>query len=87
LVTAKPLNEVSIHSILLAIRTAHGRDISTAEDAGRLPVTQALDAVRTAENSMASTLTMAQLVGEALEAAKASKPRLQDPLASPSSMS
>jgi len=86
-VPAKPLNEVSLHSILLAIRTAHGRDISTAEDAGRLPVTQALDAVRTAENSMASTLTMAQLVGEALEAAKASKPRLQDPLASPSSMS
>jgi membrane protein len=86
-VPAKPLNEVSLHSILLAIRTAHGRDISTAEDAGRLPVTQALDAVRTAENSMASTLTMAQLVGEALEAAKASKPRLQDPLTSPSSMS
>lgn len=86
-VPAKPLNEVSLQSILLAIRTAHGRDLSTAEDAGRQPVTQALDAVRKAENSMASSLTLAQLVSEALEAAKASSSRRQDPLASPSSMS
>ena len=86
-VPAKPLNELSIQSILLAIRTAHGRDISTAEDAGRQPVTQALDAVRKAENSMASTFTLAQLVDEALEAAEASKPKLKEPLASPSSVS
>ena len=83
-VPAKPLNEVSIHSILLAIRTAHGRDISTAEDAGRQPVTQALDAVRKAENSSASTFTLVQLVDEALEAAEASKPKLKDPSAIPS---
>jgi DNA-binding IscR family transcriptional regulator len=83
-VPAKPLNELSIQSILLAIRTAHGRDISTAEDAGRQPVTQALDAVRKAENSMASTYTLAQLVDEALEAAEASKPKLKEPLTSPS---
>jgi membrane protein len=80
-VPAKPLNELSIQSILLAIRTAHGRDISTAEDAGRQPVTQALDAVRKAENSMASTYTLAQLVDEAAEA---SKPKLKEPLTSPS---
>jgi DNA-binding IscR family transcriptional regulator len=86
-VPAKPLNEVSLHSILLAIRTAQGRDLSTAEDAGRQPVTQALDAVRRAENSMASSLTLAQLVSEAIDAAKASASRRQDPLASPSSMS
>jgi membrane protein len=83
-VPAKPLNELSIQSILLAIRTAHGRDISTAEDAGRQPVTQALDAVRKAENSSASAFTLVQLVDEALEAASASKPKLKDPSAIPS---
>jgi membrane protein len=86
-VPAKPLNELSIQSILLAIRTAHGRDISTAEDAGRQPVTQALDAVRKAENSMASTFTLAQLVDDAIEAAVDSKPKLKEPSASPSSVS
>jgi membrane protein len=86
-VPAKPLNELSIQSILLAIRTAHGRDISTAEDAGRQPVTQALDAVRKAENSMASAFTLAQLVDEALDAAVDSKPKLKEPSASPSSVS
>jgi len=47
-------------------------------------VTQALDAVRKAENSMASAFTLAQLVDEALEAAEASKPKLKDPSAIPS---
>ena len=86
-VPAKPLNELSIQSILLAIRTAHGRDISTAEDAGRQPVTQALDAVRKAENSMASNLSLAQLVGEALEAANTSDPKRHLPLPNSSSVS
>ncbi len=86
-VPAKPLTEISLQSILLAIRTAHGRDISTAEDAGRQPVTQALDAVRKAENSMASNLSLAQLVGEALEAANTSNPKLHHPLPNSSSVS
>jgi hypothetical protein len=33
---------------------------------------------------MASTYTLAQLVDEALEAAEASKPKLKEPLTSPS---
>ena len=86
-VPAKPLTEISLQSILLAIRTAHGRDISTAEDTGRQPVTQALDAVRKAENSMASNLSLAQLVGEALEAANTSNPKLHHPLPNSSSVS
>ena len=86
-VPAKPLNELSLQSILLAIRTAHGRDLSTAEDAGRHSVTHALDAIRKAENSLAANLSLAELVGEALDATKTSDPKLQPPAADASSVS
>jgi DNA-binding IscR family transcriptional regulator len=86
-VPAKPLNELSLQSILLAIRTAHGRDLSTAEDAGRPSVTHALDAIRKAENSLAANLSLAKLVGEALDATKTSDPKLQPPAAGASSVS
>ena len=70
-VPARPLHEISVHSILLAIRTAHGRDLSTSEDTGRLPVIAALDAVRQAETALSSKVTLAELVGKALPAANA----------------
>ena len=65
-VPARPLTEISLHAILLAIRTARGRDLSTAEDAGRIPVVTALDAVRQAELALSSKLTLAGLVDAAL---------------------
>ncbi len=65
-VPARPLTEISLHAILLAIRTARGQDLSTAEDAGRIPVVTALDAVRQAELALSSKLTLASLVEAAL---------------------
>ena len=61
-VPAKPLTDLTVHAILLAIRTAHGRDLSTAEDTGRIPVSRALDAVRQAEGIAANAVTLAELV-------------------------
>lgn len=61
-VPARPLTEMTVQAILLAIRTAHGRDLATAEDPGRVPVAHALDAVRHAEGLAAASVTVAQLV-------------------------
>ena len=64
-VPARPLTEMTVQAILLAIRTAHGRDLATAEDPGRVPVAHALDAVRHAEGLAAASVTVAQLVAAA----------------------
>ncbi len=61
-VPAKPLTDLTVHGILLAIRTAHGRDLSTVDDTGRLPVSRALEAVRQAEGLAADSVTVAELV-------------------------
>ncbi len=68
-VPGRPLDELSLHSILQAVRTAHGRDLSTAEDSGRIPVAEALDAVRQAEGAVASSLSLARLVEDSLRPA------------------
>jgi DNA-binding IscR family transcriptional regulator len=69
-VPGRPLDELSLHSILQAVRTAHGRDLSTAEDSGRIPVAEALDAVRQAEGAVASSLSLARLVEDSLRPAE-----------------
>ena len=64
-VPARPLADITVQAILLAIRTAHGRDLATAEDAGRQPVVSALESVRRAEGGAAASITLAQLVARA----------------------
>jgi len=68
-VPAKPLGGLTVHDILLAIRTAHGRDLTTAEDAARGRVAEALGWVRSAEKSKALSITLEDLV--ASEASRA----------------
>jgi len=58
-----------VHDILQAIRTAHGRDLTTAEDADRGRVAEALGWVRLAEKSKALSITLEDLV--ASEASRA----------------
>ncbi len=76
-VPARPLDELSLLSILQAVRTAHGRDLSTAEDSSRIPVAEALDAVRQAEGALAASLSLARLVEDSLRSAE--KTRLAAP--------
>jgi membrane protein len=64
-VPARPLADITVQAILLAIRTAHGRDLATADDVGRQPVVSALESVRRAEGGAAASITLAQLVARA----------------------
>jgi len=68
-VPAKPLGGLTVHDILQAIRTAHGRDLTTAEDAARGRVAEALGWVRSAEKSKSLSITLEDLV--ASEASRA----------------
>lgn len=70
-VPAKPLPDLTVLAILLAVRTAHGRDLSTAEDTGRIPVSRALEAVRQAEGLAANSVTLAELVSQSAPGAVA----------------
>lgn len=63
-VPARPLTEITVQAILSAIRTANGRDLATADGTERSLVVSALDTVRRAEESKASSITIAQLIAQ-----------------------
>jgi membrane protein len=61
-VPARPIEQISVHSVLIALRTANGEDLVTAEDSLRDVVRSELTAVRLAESDRADDLTLADLV-------------------------
>jgi len=64
-VPARPIDKITVHSVLLALRTANGQDLVTAEDSLREVIRSELTAVRLAESDRADDLTLADLVRKA----------------------
>lgn len=61
-VPAKLPDRLTVHEVLVALRTANGRDIETAHDRARQVVSESLAQIRGAESSRASEITIAELV-------------------------
>ena len=64
-VPARPIDKITVHSVLVALRTANGQDLVTAEDSLREVIRSELTAVRLAESDRADDLTLADLVRKA----------------------
>ena len=64
-VPARPIEKISVNSVLVALRTANGQDLVTAEDSLREVIRSELAAVRRAESDRADDLTLADLVRKA----------------------
>ncbi len=64
-VPARPIEQISVNSVLVALRTANGQDLVTAEDSLREVIRTELTAVRRAESDRADDLTLADLVRKA----------------------
>ena len=65
-VPARPLEDILVHDILTALRTANGEDLVTHDDAMRAVVRRELDAIRDAERGRADDRSLADLVRPAV---------------------
>ncbi|KAF0181606.1 MAG: Ribonuclease BN [Limisphaerales bacterium] len=68
---ARPLEKISCHDVLIALRTSRNGSVATREDAMRGPVREHYERFQEVEQSAAGKVTLAAL---AAEAAAASKP-------------
>jgi uncharacterized BrkB/YihY/UPF0761 family membrane protein/DNA-binding IscR family transcriptional regulator len=68
----RPLDKITVHDILRALRTSQGAELSTRADATRELVRREIDKVRQAESLAASGITLQTLVNQAQTQAGAS---------------
>ncbi len=64
-VPARPLEQITCHDVLEALRTAKNGGLATREDAAREPVRQQYERFQEAERAVAGNVTLATLVTEA----------------------
>jgi hypothetical protein len=61
---ARPLEQITCHDVLQALRTARNGGVATREDATREQVRQQCDRIQAAEQVAAAALTLASLAAK-----------------------